>query len=179
MLDPPGLLLCVRLDSLADSAVRPADGEPRSEREPPGGPRLAASWTTAITLLAVLAAPSTHAADVLCPAGEITLAGGRLRTNPRHGAPPKLASTGGTFVVPAGVAIDPANEPLVFAIEGDRQPIGSVTLPAGSLLAHAGGKRFMQRVGGSKVTLQRVGGGDRLTGRLGELGVRRLYRVHP
>jgi hypothetical protein len=140
---------------------------------------MAASWKTAIALLAVLVASSAHADGPLCPAGEITLAAGRLRTNPRHGAPPKLASTGGTFVVPAGVAIDPANEPLVFTIEGDRQPIGGVTLPAGSLVAHGAGRRFMYRTGGSKITLQRARGGYRLTARLGDFDLATLDPRHP
>ena len=42
------------------------------------------------------------------------------------------------FALPTGVTIDPESEPLVFAIEGDRQPIGTMTLAASSLVSTAG-----------------------------------------
>jgi cysteine-rich repeat protein len=135
------------------------------------------TWTCLLGLLPLLgAAPAALADGPLCPAGEITLGPGVLRAVRGTG---RLSSRGGTFVLPAGVAIDPASEPLVLAIEGDRQPIGSVTLPAGAVLARPGGQRFAYREGASRLSLRRAGGAWRLSARLAAFDLAALDPSQP
>src|SRR5262245_10839791 len=141
---------------------------------------MATPWKTATGLLLLLCAvPGLRAEGPLCPAGEITLDGGQLRIEGHRGRPAKVASTGVTFVVPTGGAIEPATGPVVFALEGDRVPIGEIALPAGSLVAHGGGKRFAYQAAGSELSLDRVRASRRLTARFGNLDLAGLDLAHP
>jgi virginiamycin B lyase len=125
---------------------------------------MASSGKLVLALLAACAFGAVARADgPRCPAGEITLGPGVVRAAPATG---RLASEGGTFVVPTGVAIDPTSEPVTLAIEGDRRPIAEVALAGGALVAQGGGKRFAYRNGGSRLTLRRAGGAYRLSARL-------------
>ena len=77
-------------------------------------------WKTLAALLVLAATPAAGAPPPLCPKGEITLAGGKLRIVARRGATPRVSSTRATFVLPAGVTIAPAREAIVFALEAAR-----------------------------------------------------------
>ncbi len=123
------------------------------------------SWKKVIGLLILGILPSTVCAEPLCPGGEITLGPGRLRVLRTGSASGTVASTRGTFALPAGVTIAPANEPIVFALEADRQPVGAVTLAAGALVARSGGKRFTYRADGSSLSLRRARGAYQLSAR--------------
>jgi cysteine-rich repeat protein len=130
--------------------------------------------------LVVLGATASARADApFCPHGEITLAGARLRVVARHGGPPRLASTRGTFIEPEGVAISPASEPIVFAIEGDRKRIATTTLPAGSLGVDGKGRRFTYRADGSTLVLQHLRGTHRLRARFADVDLSALDLGQP
>ncbi|MEO8604610.1 MAG: carboxypeptidase regulatory-like domain-containing protein, partial [bacterium] len=134
----------------------------------------------AIGLVVVCAAPAvTRGAEPLCPAGEITLAAGLLRASRLSGGSSAVASRGGTFVLPTGVAIAPASEPVVFAIEADRQPVASVTLAAGALDARRSGKAFVYRSGGSSLSLIRARGAYQLSARFTDFDLAALDPDHP
>ena len=133
------------------------------------------AWKIALGILVGLVA-TARADGPLCPAGEITLGPGTLRAVLEGG---RVVSGGGVFVLPTGVAIDPANEPVVFALEGDRRPVGSVTLSAGSLAARPGGKRFAYRAGGSRLSLRRSGFAYRLSARLTAVDLTGLDPANP
>src|SRR5262249_22225011 len=129
--------------------------------------------------LILLVARSAARADApLCPKGEITLGPGVFRALRRSG-PGKVVSRNSTFVVPTGVTIDPANEPVVFAIEGDRQPIAQMTLPAGALASRRGGKRFAYRHGVSKVMLRNVNGAYQVSVGLDSIDLSALDPANP
>src|SRR5262245_25064970 len=88
---------------------------------------------------------SARADGPLCPAGEITLGPGMLRALRGAGGRGKVVSSAATFVLPSGVAIDPAGEPVILALEADRQPLGRFDLLAGGLASQGGGARFAYR----------------------------------
>lgn len=138
-------------------------------------------WISVLgAVIVCAAAPAVRADGPLCPAGEITLGPGSLRAVRGAGGPGKVVSSQGAVALPTGVAIDPANEPVVFALEGDRQPIGTLTLLAGALTAQGGGKRFVYRNGGSRLTLRRVrGGAYRLSARLNGFDLAGLDPANP
>jgi hypothetical protein len=115
----------------------------------------------------------------LCPGGEITLGPGVLRALRGAGGPGKVVSSQGTFVLPSGVAIDPAGEPVVFALEADRRPLGRFDLLAGGLAAQGDGARFAYSNGGSRLTLRRVHGAYRLSARLNGFDLAALDPGHP
>jgi cysteine-rich repeat protein len=136
-------------------------------------------WKKAIGLLILCAAPPVARAEPLCPAGEITLGPGVLRAI-RHGdGAGRVTSTRATFVLPAGVAIAPESQPVVFAIEADRQPIGVITLDAGALVSRHGGRRFVYRDGRSRLSLRHTHGVYRLAAHLGDFDLAALDLVHP
>ena len=84
-------------------------------------------WTKVIGLLILCAAPGVaRGAELLCPAGEITLGPGTLRAMRTRAGAGRVRSTRATFVLPTGITIAPESEPLVFALEADRQPIGQI-----------------------------------------------------
>ena len=137
------------------------------------------SWNSVLSVLILLGARSAARADApLCPKGEITLGPGVFRAL-RRSDPGKVVSRGGTFVVPSGVTIDPANEPVVFAIEGDRQPIAQMALPAGALASRSRGRRFAFRHGTSKVILLQVNGAYRLSVGLDSMDLSALDPANP
>jgi virginiamycin B lyase len=122
------------------------------------------------------AASVAGAAEPLCPAGEITLGPGVLRS--RGDVQGDVSSSGATFVLPTGVAIDPRAEEVVFALEGDRQPIGQIGLPAGSLKKR-GRKGFRYHHRGSRLSLRSVHGVYRLKARFRGFDLAALDRAHP
>jgi cysteine-rich repeat protein len=141
---------------------------------------MSSRWKIVIGLVALCTAPrAARAAEPLCPAGEITLGPGVLRAIRHGGGPGTVASTRATFVLPAGVAIAPESEPVVFAIEGDRQPIGQVALAAGAVASYRGGKRFAYRAGGSSLSLGQSRGVYRLTARFGGFDLSALDLASP
>src|SRR5262245_17289056 len=126
-------------------------------------------WKTLALLLVIAAAPASAATPPLCPKGEITLAGGKLRIVARRGAPPRVSSTRGTFVLPAGVTIAPAREAVVFALEADRSPIATTTLPAGALGVDSKSRRFTYRTPDATLSLNHLRGTWRVNARLGDV----------
>jgi cysteine-rich repeat protein len=112
------------------------------------------------------AVTAVRADGPLCPAGEITLGPGMLRALRGAGGRGKVVSSQGTFVLPSGVVIDPAGEPVVFALEADRRPLGRLDLLAGGLASQGDGTRFAYRNGGSRLVLRRAHDGYRLSARL-------------
>jgi virginiamycin B lyase len=135
-------------------------------------------WTRLVVVLLLGVAATAVAAEPLCPAGEITLTPGELRMGPGNGQSGSLIGTGSTFVLPAGVTIDPAGEPVVFALEVDRQEVASVALPPGALVP-LGRSGFAYRHRGSELSLHRVRGAYRLGLRLRDLDLRALRPPPP
>ena len=140
---------------------------------------MSTEWKKLIGLLIVCIVPSTVCAELLCPGGEITLGPGRLRVVRTGSVSGTVASTRDTFALPAGVTIAPANEPIVFALEADRRPVGAVTLAAGELVARSAGKRFTYRVGGSSLSLRRARGAYQLSARFGDFDLTGLDFAQP
>jgi len=137
-------------------------------------------WMKVIGLLVLCAAPPVaRGAEPLCPAGEGTLGPGALHAVRTRGGMGRVRSTHATFVLPTGVAIAPDSAPLVFVIEGDRQPIGKVTLDAGKLVSYRGGRRFAYRNGDSRLSLGHARGGYRLAADLGNVDLAALDLGHP
>jgi len=127
------------------------------------------TWKALAALLVLGAVRSAAAAPPLCPKGEVTLAGGKLRIVARHGAPPRVSSTRATFVLPVGLTIAPASEAIVVALEGDRETIATTTLPAGSLGVDGKSRRFAYRTPDSALSLTHLRGTYRLNARLGDV----------
>jgi hypothetical protein len=123
------------------------------------------SATVLVIAIVCAGATSAWADGPLCPAGEITLGPGVLRLVRGAGGPGKVVSSEATFALPSGVAIDPVNEPVVFALEADRQPLGVLTLLAGAFSASGGDRRFVYQNGGSRLALRRVRAAYRLSAR--------------
>ncbi len=138
------------------------------------------SWKTVIGLLILCSAPpAARGAGPLCPAGESTLGPGTLHAIRRGAGAGKVTSTHATFVLPTGIAIVPDGQPLVFAIEADRHPIGKVTLDAGALVSYRGGKHFAYRNGASRLSLGHARGGYRLAATFDDFDLTALDLVHP
>src|SRR5262245_15248589 len=102
-------------------------------------------WKTLAVLLVLGATAAGAAAPPFCPRGGSSPARGTLRRVARRGAAPRISSTRATSVLPAGVTIAPAMEPLVVAREGDRTAIATTTLPAGALGVDGKSRRFTHR----------------------------------
>jgi cysteine-rich repeat protein len=135
-----------------------------------------ARWFAAPAALLLLVALPARAIEPACPAGEITLSANRL-TAARNGADgDRLAVPSTSFVLPAGVSIDPATEPVTVVVEGDHQLLYQIDIPAGGLVAH-GRKTFILSPGqgsggtgpGSRLVLRRRGAVYRLDARLAHL----------
>jgi hypothetical protein len=136
-------------------------------------------WKTLAVLLVLGAAAAGATAPPFCPKGEITLAGGKLRIVARRGAAPRVSSTRATFVLPAGVTIAPAREPLVFALEGERTSIATTTLPEGALGVDGKSRRFTHRTTDATLSLNHLRGTWRLNARLGGLDLTALDLADP
>src|SRR5262245_40510033 len=136
--------------------------------------------TTALAIAIVCAAATCACADgPLCPTGEITLGPSALRLVRGAGGPGKVLSSEATFALPSGVAIDPVNEPVVFALEADRQPLGALRLLAGAFSASSDEKRFVYQNGGSRLALRRVRAAYRLSAKLKGFDLAALDPTHP
>src|SRR5512132_403904 len=83
-----------------------------------------------LLIAAALSIATGARAEVACPAGEITLDSSLLRALRRGVGQDRLVSPRNTFVVPDGDAIDPANEPIVYAVEADHRPLLMLTMGA-------------------------------------------------
>jgi hypothetical protein len=137
-------------------------------------------WMKVIGLLILCAAPSAaHGAEPLCPAGEGTLGPGTLHAMVTRAGAGRVRSARATFVLPTGVAITPEHQPLVFALEGDRQPIGRMTLAAGALVSYRGGRHFAYRDRVSRLSLGHSRGGYRLAADLGNFDLAALDLTRP
>jgi cysteine-rich repeat protein len=114
----------------------------------------------ATLVFAAASAAAAHAAGPGCPGGEISLLVKQLRIDSD-----RLATQGGSFVLPPGVSIDPATEPATIYVEGDHQALYEADLAGGSFATSQGGSRFVFQakasqpgVGvGSKLRLKRDG----------------------
>ena len=137
------------------------------------------SYTTLALIILGAAAATAHADVPLCPAGEITLGPGSLRAIRGAGGAGRVTSSRAMFSLPTGVTIDPANEPIVFALEGDRQPIGQVSLAPGALVAKGGGARFRYHQNGTRLLLRRVRNAYRLSARFANFDLTALDPAHP
>jgi virginiamycin B lyase len=127
----------------------------------------------ALPLLA-LAAPAARAAGPACPAGEISLAARALTAVRRGAGADRLSASGAGFLLPAGVSVAPATEPLTVAVEGDHQLLFQTNVPAGGLVARQHGRVFDGRGAlgpGSLLVLHRDAGAFRMSLRLGHLDV--------
>ncbi len=144
------------------------------------GPRLRTSLGTSLgtslaaLLSATLLALGAGAAErVACPAGEMTLAVDRLRLQRAGAGSDRLRSARADFVVPDGALLDPAAEAMTIAVELDRVPLLTTTLPAGALGARrsSNGVIFRPRpaVRGTRLSLRQEGRAHRLA-----LGLTRL-----
>jgi cysteine-rich repeat protein len=130
-------------------------------------------------LLVVLGIVPARASEVACPAGEITLSADALTGAHRGAGADRLDAPSGTFVLPAGVAIDPGTEPVSLVVEGDHQPLYQADIPAGRLVAHKGATVFAFRThltvagigAGSRLVLRRTGAIYRLRARFEHLDV--------
>src|SRR6185503_6589774 len=130
----------------------------------PGASRRTTSMTrVACSICLVVAWAATARAQVACPAGEITLDSSLVRALGRGTSEDRLVSPRNTFVVPAGIAIDPASEAIVYAVEADHEP--PVTLAMGTARGRA---RIVAPppTGRGAITLRRLRGGYRLDVRL-------------
>src|SRR5437870_2442846 len=115
-----------------------------------------------LTFLGVLPAWGVEPA---CPAGEITLSAHSLTATRAGASAGRLDTPSSSFVLPAGVSIDPGTEPLSFVVEGDHHLLYQADIPAGGLVAHQGRTVFSfharQRRGGigagSRLVLRRAG----------------------
>ena len=131
----------------------------------------------AAAALVAFACVAARASEPACPAGEITLAAGALTAGRTGGTGDRLGVPSSTFVLPAGVSIDPAAEPASFVVEGDHHPLYRADIPAGGLVARRGAT-FEFRAGpgdpngaGSRVVLRRTGAVYRLRARFTHLDV--------
>ncbi len=137
------------------------------------GPVLAGAL---LLLLGVLPARATEPA---CPAGEITLSAHLLAITRAGAGADRLATPSSSFVLPAGVSIDPGSEPVSFVVEGDHRLLYQADIPPGGLVAHQGGTLFVfhtrQRGSGSgtgsRLVLRRRGAIFRLSARFGHVDV--------
>jgi cysteine-rich repeat protein len=117
-------------------------------------------------LIAATCATSARG-EVACPAGEITLDSALLRVVRRRAGEDRLVSPRNTFVVPEGDAIDPATEPIVYAVEADHQPLLTLTMGA----ARGRARLTAQPASGGRgsLSLRQLRGGYRLDVRLLDL----------
>ena len=95
--------------------------------------------TLAVAGLVLLATVTARAAEPSCPAGEITLSAELLTAVQTSARGDRLATSSASFVLPAGVSIDPATEPVSFVVEGDHHLLYQADIPAGGITAHRGG----------------------------------------
>jgi len=96
-------------------------------------------------LLAILAAWSPPASAILCPDGEVTLTSPLVRIQLRPGGRSGLAGPKSTIIVPDGLAVDPAHEPIVYLLEADGVPLHRVDLAGGTAEVNAAGTRMRLR----------------------------------
>src|SRR5262245_52260714 len=144
------------------------------------GGHMANRWMRVIGLLILCATPpAAVGAEPLCPGGEGTLGPGTLRAIPSRSGAGRVRSTHASFVLPTGIAIAPESQPVVFAIEGDRQPIGKVTLDAGDLVSFRGGKHFAYRGRGARLSLGHGRGGYRVAVDIDGFDLTALDLTHP
>ncbi len=126
-------------------------------------------------LLAGAAAAVEH---VACPDGEITLTTEQLRLLRAGGGQDRLRARRADFTLPAGVALDPAAEPVTVAVEVDREPLASLTVPSGALLHRpAGDGETFRPTGGPALHLRRAGTAWRLALALTRLDLAGLDRA--
>jgi len=141
-------------------------------------------WGVGVAV-AVFAVLPAWAAEPACPAGEITLSAGLLTGVQGGPGADRLATSSASFVLPAGVAIDPGHEAVSVVLEGDHQLLYEADIPAGGLYAYPGGSAFAFRAGplangvapgsgigpGSGLDIRRSGAVFRLRARLDHLDV--------
>jgi cysteine-rich repeat protein len=145
----------------------------------------------ALALLVWAATPGARGAvpvvpEPACPDGEITLASDDVRLVRRGGGRDRLLALRGAFVLPDGVALDPAAEAVTLHVAGDGVPLLTLDLPAGVLSARRGG-RFVFAVHergaalrkGSRLVLRRRGRGHRVAADLAGLDLGGLDLASP
>src|SRR5262249_42170019 len=107
----------------------------------------------AVLLLGILSVPAARAAEPSCPAGEITLATRFLSASRKAAGADRLDAPSSPCVLPDGVSIDPATEPVSVVVEGDHQLLHQADIPAGALVPRAGGTAFILRAAAGAVGL--------------------------
>jgi cysteine-rich repeat protein len=133
----------------------------------------------AAALAIILSVLPARAAEPACPAGEITLTAGGLIATRSGGRADRLATSSTSFILPPGVSIDPASEPVSFVLEGDHQLLYEADIAGGALQEHRNGTVFVFRAGhgapgigaGSQLDLRRKGAVYRLNAHFDHLNV--------
>jgi virginiamycin B lyase len=126
---------------------------------------------TSAVLLVLLGVLPARATEPACPAGEITLSAGSLTTSRNGGRADRLGAPSSSFVLPAGVSIDPGAETVSFVLEGDHHLLYQADIPPGGLITHHGGAVFVWTGAGSRLVLHRTGAVYRLRARFDRLDV--------
>jgi cysteine-rich repeat protein len=147
--------------------------DPTNGREKPMATPRVASFVLVTCLLVVAHSGPATAAAPSCPAGEITLTSARLRGARTGTATDRIDDRLSTFVLPQGVSIDPAHEPISFVVEGDHQVLYQTDIPAGGLVATRNGTLFQL----SAQAAHAIGAGSRLTLRQNGVAYRMSVRL--
>jgi cysteine-rich repeat protein len=129
--------------------------------------------------LILLLAISARAAEPSCPAGEITLSADTLTATRNGVLADRIATSSASFVLPAGVSIDPGSEAVSWVVEGDHQLLYQADIPAGGLVSRRNGTLFSYRArgaqgaigAGSRLDLRRSGGLFRMNASFNHLDV--------
>src|SRR5215468_891103 len=112
-----------------------------------------------VAMLSVLGVAQVRAAEPACPAGEITLSAKLLAATRNGPGADRLTTSSSSFVLPAGVSIDPANEAVSLVVEGDHRLLYQADIPAGGLSARLADSVFAFR---STATSGGIGAGSGL-----------------
>jgi len=141
--------------------------------------------TALLTLLPALT--PAHAAEPACPAGEITLTATGLTATRSGSGTSRIGNSSSTFVLPAGVTIAPATEPLSFVVETDHQLLYEADIAAGGLVPNIRGSVFAFHApanagggigAGSQLVLHRNGIAFRMSARFQNLNLGKLPTPH-
>ena len=133
----------------------------------------------AASLLVLVGVLPARGIEPTCPAGAITLSASMLTATRAGAGADRLATSSASFVLPAGVSIDPGSEPVSFVVEGDHALLYQADIAPGGMVAHRGGTVHVFRArhasgaigSGSQLDLRRTGAVFHLSARFNHLDV--------
>jgi len=120
-----------------------------------------------------------RAAEPTCPAGEITLSASELIGTRVGARADRLATSSASFVLPAGVSIDPGAEAVSFVVEGDHNLLYQADIAPGQMVGRRDGstnvfhaRQASGAIGaGSQLKLRRTGAVFHLSAHFNHLDV--------